>query len=299
MNRNGDIEFVERADGCMFPTGPNGQVCARPVATNGKSVGGRPPLYCDDPDHTRSKAFAARRRYGLAAARGQGSNRQGVVQVEVAVSEHPVTEGRVSFGALLTRFEQSSAQLATILNRATEVVRTVSDPDAAGYEVEQIQREAAIQIAQAQTLQAAAEHDVRNARQQAASEAEQRAQANEAAEQALRDVEQMRGELADARNAKTRAEAEKESAQQAADHDRATVQALRQQLEQERHDHRHDLDTVRHEAHDERTALTKHYTDQIAAMLATLKQVSGHTQSKPAMPKTSTTTQAARKNKSG
>jgi hypothetical protein len=65
-----------------------------------------------------------------------------------------VTDGRVSFGALLTRFEQSGTQLATILDRAIEVVRTVSDPDAASYEVEQIQRQAAIQIAEAQRLQA-------------------------------------------------------------------------------------------------------------------------------------------------
>jgi colicin import membrane protein len=293
MNQNGDSES---ADSCVFPTGPDGQVCGRPLTKNGKPVGGRPPLYCDDPDHTRGKAFAARRRYELAATRGLSNSRQRVVQVELAVSEHPVTDGRISLSALVARFEESSAQLTTILQRAMEAVRTVSDPDAAGYEVEQIQRKAAIQIAQAQNSQATAEHETKNARQQVASEAERRAQADEAAEHALREVEQMRGELAEARSARTRAEADKESLQRAADHDRATIQALQRQLEQQRQDHRHELETVRHEAHEERAMLARQYTDQIAAMLATAQQLGGHTQSTPATPKTNTTTQAARKN---
>lgn len=200
--------------------------------------------------------------------------------------ERPVTDGRVSFGALLARFEQSSAQLVTILDRATEVVHTVSDPDAAGYEVEQIQREAAMQVTQAQSAQAAAEHDASNARQQTAREAEQRAQADEAAEQALLEVEQIRVELADAHSVTARAEAERQAAQRAAEHDRATIQALRQQLEQQRHDHHRDLDAIRQEARDERATLARHYADQIAAVLATIQQTGGHIQSKPATPKT-------------
>jgi phage host-nuclease inhibitor protein Gam len=84
--------------------------------------------------------------------------------------------------------------------------------------------------------------------------------------------------------------------QRAVDHERATVQALRGQLEQQGQDHRRELETVRHEAHEERAALAKHYADQIAAMLATVQQVGSHTQSAPATPKTKTTTQAVRKN---
>lgn len=199
MNQNSDGKPVEPMDGCMFPTGPDGQVCGRPVATNGKPAGGRRCSYCNDPDHTRGKAFAVRRRYELAAARGHTSNQHGVAQVEQVVPEHPMTDGRTSLAALLARFEDSSTQLATILNRVIEVVHTVSDPDAASYEVEQIQREAAIQVAEAHRAQAAAEHDASNARKQAAREAEQRAQADEAAEHALRQVQQMQVELAEAR----------------------------------------------------------------------------------------------------
>jgi colicin import membrane protein len=260
MDHNTDTELtksVDQVDGCVFPTGPDNQTCGRPVATNGKP-GKRRSLYCDLPDHTRGKAFAVRRRYELAAARSNNS-------------QHAVTQVE------------------------DEVVRTVSDPDAASYEVEQRKREAAIQIAEAQRLQVAAEHEASNARHQAAREAEQRAQADEAAEQALREVHQIQVDLAEARSAATRADVERESAQRAAEHDRATIQSLRQQLEQQHHD----LDILRQQAQEERAALAQHYTDQIAAMLATLKQVSGHTQSKPAIPKTNTTTQTARKNKSG
>jgi hypothetical protein len=45
--------------------------------------------------------------------------------------------------------------------------------------------------------------------------------------------------------------------QRAADHDRATVRALRGPLEQQCQDHRRELETVRHEAHDERAALSE------------------------------------------
>lgn len=278
QNQHSDIKSGESADGCLFPTGLNGQVCGRPVAANAKPVAGRRPSYCDNPDHTRGKAFAVRRRYELTAAGGQSNTQQEVIQVEQEVPEHPVTEGRIALGALLARFEDSSTQLATILNRVIEVVRTVSDPDAASYEVEQNQRQTAIQIAQAQRAQAAAEHDASNARQQAARQAEQRAQADQAADHALHQLQQMQIELAEAHNTATRAEAEKQAAQQAAEHDRATIESLQRQLEQQRHD----LSTLRQQAQAERAALAQHYTDQITAIVATIHHASDPTQTKPA-----------------
>lgn len=280
MNQKNDMKSIENVNGCVFPVGPDGQVCGRPVAINDKAVGGRRSLYCDDTDHTRGKAYTARRRYDLPTARN--NSQQDATQVGDGVPNHPVTDGRVSLGALLTRFEQSGTQLAAILNRAIEVVRTVSDPDAASYEVEQTQRQAAIQIAEAQGAQAAAEREASNARHQATREAEQRAQADEAAEHALHQVQQIHVELANALSAKAHAEAEKESARQAAEHDRAIIQSLRQQMEQQHQDHRRDLATLRQEAHDERATLTQHYTDQLATLLATLHQTSDPTQTKPA-----------------
>jgi colicin import membrane protein len=292
MSQSNEKKSGEPVDGCLFPTGPDGQICGRPIASNGKPVGGRRSSYCDNPDHTRGKAFAVRRRYELDVARGHNSTQHEVAHVEHAVSEHPVTDGRISLAALLARLEDSSMQLATILNRAIEVVRTVSDPDAASYEVEQIQRQAAIQVADAQRAQAAAQHDASNARKQAAREAEQRAQADEAAEHALRQISQMQVELEKARNVVTHAEAEKEAAQQATERDRTTIQSLRRQLEQQRQD----LNTLRQQAQDERAALAQHYTDQIAAILATIHQANKSTQVKPATtPKLNTTARTTRK----
>jgi colicin import membrane protein len=285
QNQHSDRKLSESVDRRLFPTGPDGQVCGRPIVADGKPAGRR-SSYCDNPDHTRGKAFAVRRKYELAAARGHTSSQHEVTQVEHAVPEHPVTDGRTSLAALLARFEDSGTQLATILNRVIEVVSTVSDPDAASYEVEQIQRQAAIQIAQAQRAQAAAQHDASNARKQAAHEAEQRAQADEAAEHAFRQVHQMQSELAEARNTATRAQAEKQAAQQAAEHDHTMIQSLQRQLEQQRHD----LDTLRQQAQEERAALAQHYTDQIVDILATIHHASDPTQSKPARTNTSTST---------
>ena len=102
MSQNGDMKSGEQLDGCMFPTGPNGQVCGRPIAVNGKNVGAR-RLYCDNPDHTRIKAYAVRQRYGLAPARSQTTNDQDATHVDQGMPEHPLTDGRVSLAALLVR----------------------------------------------------------------------------------------------------------------------------------------------------------------------------------------------------
>lgn len=185
--------------GCQFPTGIDGQTCEQPIARSGAP--GRPPRYCNNPEHTRAKAFAARR----ALERGGAGH---TLAVEVAVPEHPVSDGRASFGALLARFEEAVAQaqraaadqhnqLTAILERATQTVRTVSDPDAAGYEVEQIQRETSVLVAEAQTAQALAERSARDARKTAQAEIELRAQADEAADEAIRELAAVRADTAE------------------------------------------------------------------------------------------------------
>jgi hypothetical protein len=184
-------------DGCQFPTGPSGATCRRPIERSGAP--GRPARYCDRPDHDRAKAFAARRALDAAGAGPAGPEQ------ELIAPERPVTDGRASFGALLARFEETAtlaqrsaaeqqAQLAAILERATAVVRTVADPDAAGYEVEQIQRETQVRIAEAQTAQAGAERLAREHRRAAERETELRAQADTAAEDALAQLDALRAE---------------------------------------------------------------------------------------------------------
>lgn len=121
-------------DGCQFPLGP-GQLCERPVVRSGKP--GRPSAYCDDPGHTRAKAFAARRAYEHTGSAQTG----GAGPVGESVDERPVSYGRLSFEALLAQFQQVAtghgAQMATLVDQASELARTVADPDAAAYEVEQ------------------------------------------------------------------------------------------------------------------------------------------------------------------
>ncbi|MBN9103085.1 MAG: hypothetical protein J0I49_34075 [Pseudonocardia sp.] len=224
--------------GCQFPTGPGGQTCGRPIEQSGGP--GAPARYCDLPAHNRAKAFAARRSYALAAAGGPGSGRADGVEgpgAGVEALERPVTDGRASFGALLAQFgdvagqarrvlDEQQGQLGAILARAEEVVRTVADPEAAAFEVEQVQRETGVRIAEAQSAQASAERDAREARRRAEQEAEQRAQADDAAETALRELETVRVETAetiaritaetDARVAEQTARAEQAVAEQAA-----------------------------------------------------------------------------------
>jgi colicin import membrane protein len=185
---------------CQFPTGPGGRTCGRPIERSGAP--GRPSLYCNLPGHTRAKAFAARRAFHLVTV---GDGGDGPAEEDVAVPQWPVSDGRASFGALLAQFgdvaeqtrqalDEQQRQLTAILERASEVARTVADPEAAAYEVDQVQREAGVRIAEAQGAQAAAEHDAGEQRRRAEQEAEQRAQADQAAEEALVEVEAVRAE---------------------------------------------------------------------------------------------------------
>jgi len=189
-------------DECQFPTGP-GLACGRPIERTGAP--GAPSRYCDLPGHNRAKAFAARRAFQLAAA---GVGGTGAVVEEEAVPVRPVTDGRASFGVLLAQFGDIAAQtqqaldaqqrqLGAILDRAAEVARTVADPEAAAYEVDQVQRETGVRIAEAQGGQATAEREAREQRRRAEQEAEQRAQADDGAEEALREVETVRAETAE------------------------------------------------------------------------------------------------------
>lgn len=224
--------------GCQFPTGAGGQTCGRPIEQSGGP--GAPARYCDLAGHNRAKAFAARRSYALAAAGGPGAGRPEGAEgpgAGVEALERPVTDGRASFGALLAQFgdvagqarrvlDDQQTQLGAILARAEEVARTVADPEAAAFEVEQVQRETGVRIAEAQSAQASAERDGREARRRAEQEAEQRAQADDAAETALRELEAVRAETAeiiaritaetDARVAEQTARAEQAVAEQVA-----------------------------------------------------------------------------------
>lgn len=177
QNHNSDTKLVEPVDGCLFPTGPNGQICGRPIATNAEPSAGRRPSYCDNPDHTRGKAFAVRRRYQLAAARSPHTTQHDVAQADQGVSEHPVTDGRTSLAALLARFEDSSTQLTTVLNQVHQMQVELAEAHTAVARAE-AEKEAAQQAAEhdratIQALQQQLEqqrHDLNTLRQQAQEE---------------------------------------------------------------------------------------------------------------------------------
>lgn len=258
--------------GCQFPTGPGGQVCGRSVVRSGAP--GRPSSYCDLDGHARAKAFAARRRFELAAARSEPGEHPGPVNADVAAGERPVTDGRASFGVLLARFEDTAAQaqrtaaeqqaqLAQILAAAIDVVRTVSDPDAAAFEAEQAHREASVRVAEAQTAQAAAERD---ARRQAQREAELRAQADTAAEAALAQTQTLRAQTAD-QLARLSAETQATVAehQQRAETAATSEQAARQELERVRAESEQQVRTMRGELADATSAATRAQAEKAAA----------------------------------
>jgi len=123
----------------------------------------------------------------------------------LVVPERPVADGRASFGGAAGRVRghrhrdpasvgRAAGSGGAILDRAGEVARTVADPEAAAYEVVQVQRETGVRISEAQSAQAVAERDARAARRRAEQESELRAQADETAEAALHELEQVRVE---------------------------------------------------------------------------------------------------------
>jgi chromosome segregation ATPase len=172
---------------------------------------GRPSRYCDDPGHTRARAFAVRRALARQAADGEGQH-AGAVSMEAEgevgeLAERPITDGATALAGLLAQFRDASTRarsdaaahaerLSAMASRVEEVIGDVADPDAAGAEVAQAWREAGIRIGQAETAQASAEADARSARRAAENEEEQRAQADAAAEAAAAECEALRADTA-------------------------------------------------------------------------------------------------------
>ncbi|MGH3530292.1 MAG: hypothetical protein ACRDQ6_23805, partial [Pseudonocardiaceae bacterium] len=285
--KNAESVTGDDAAGCQFPAGPDGQVCGEAIGRSGAP--GRPSRYCENPEHTRAKAFAARRSIERAVAGGFAAEQ--AMQRDVVVPERPVTDGRSSFGALLSRFEEAvqharqgaaeqQAQLAAILERATEVVRTVSDPDAAGYEVEQIQREASVKVAEAQTAQAAAERDARDARKNLEREAELRAQADEAAEEALQELDTVRTETIEELD-RVRAETAEAitAAQDAAEaHRRETIVERDRVLAEREADMRRQIEQAKTEAAEQIADARAEAQEQAQAAQRTVEEVKAETE---------------------
>ena len=242
---------------CQFPTGP-GAVCGRPIERLGTP--GRPSRYCELAEHTRLTAFAARRALERAALTGPTPAPDPPDQPDVDAT-WPVTGGQLRFGALLALFEQTArrahqtageqhAQLAALLERAIDVARTVVDPDAASYEIDQIHRQTSIQLAEAHSARADAERDARDQHRRAEAQSELRARADELAEQALAELEAMRRQTAETiTRVNTEADAAIIHAREEAERRCARVEAERDRILAQRADEaQRKLDQVRSEA---------------------------------------------------
>ncbi|MCK9869348.1 hypothetical protein MRI28_06715, partial [Nocardiopsis dassonvillei] len=127
---------------CNFPG------CDRPVPR--ASSPGRPPQYCDLPEHTRWRAWKERQRQTQEAERQEELARaaqEPSAADSAAPSPHaagsspsfstePVTSARLRADDLLTRFAVQSEQLTATLRSATEAFSTMTDPAAAEAQVE-------------------------------------------------------------------------------------------------------------------------------------------------------------------
>jgi len=128
---------------CKFPG------CARPAAEAGGP--GRPPEYCDDPEHTALRSWRARH-----AERRPGA----VVPDDLG---RPVTMAAATAGKLREDLARTVEQLAGQLAGVQENLRTLGDPAAAAAQIETVTADAAQQVAEAESRAARAEAAQREA----------------------------------------------------------------------------------------------------------------------------------------
>lgn len=197
---------------CRFPG------CERSAAPSEAGTG-RPPEYCEDPQHHRAAAWRARQR--LSAA-GDGD-----------VDEmRPVDEARQRASAITGQVAGMIEHLGEQLTSLIGELRTVSDPEAVEAQLESVSTEAAEQVAAANARATRAEQAQRRA------EAE-REEADAAAEEATGrseglavEIEQLRAEVTTAGETRARLDEELEAARQAQRRAEAESAQLAESLEQ-------------------------------------------------------------------
>lgn len=163
-------EVVQRL--CRFPG------CGRP-AMPGEGTG-RPPLYCDNPDHNRAAAWRARQQAGVTSA-----------PVPAAGEGRPVDAARVRAGAITAQVrgmvELLDERLVTLIGE----LRTLGDPEAVEAQLDTVR-------SQAEAEAAAAKAEAARAGQARLVAEEERAEADAAAAEALQAAEQAEQRLAQA-----------------------------------------------------------------------------------------------------
>ncbi|GHD17405.1 hypothetical protein GCM10007147_06510 [Nocardiopsis kunsanensis] len=197
---------------CTFPG------CARPVPR--PSSPGRPPQYCDLPEHTRWRAWKERQRLAQEAERASAEH-TGEDADEPDPPTHPggqgepVTAARLRADDLLTRFAVQSEQLEATLRGATEAFATMTDPGAAEAQVESARVEGARRVAEADAARLEAE----NRRREAETARRRAEKAAAAAVEATQEAERIAQEAVDRRDG-----AESERDRYAREHQRAVAE---------------------------------------------------------------------------
>src|SRR6266508_1848369 len=139
---------------------------------------GRPPEYCEDPEHTALKAWRARHATGRAE------------QQQPDDLGRPVSMAAARGSALRDELVRTVTQMQDQLTRVMADMRTLGDPDAAAAQIETVTVEATQRIASSDAARVAAETAARQARELAE-------QADTAAAELDAQLQQARADLAE------------------------------------------------------------------------------------------------------
>src|SRR5258708_38041130 len=96
---------------CKFPG------CDQPARQAPKT--GRPPEYCDNPEHTALKAWHERKRLQ--------AEQSGTATTNDADTEQPVTMARETGAEMLRQMRELAGKLADVTGRLTEAAATLGD----------------------------------------------------------------------------------------------------------------------------------------------------------------------------
>ena len=127
---------------CRYPG------CDRP-AEPGEPGAGRPPEYCDNPDHTRAAAWRARQRATAGAS--------------AAEEARPMDAARQRAGLITAQVTGMAEHLVSQMHELLVELRTLADPGAAEAQLEAAASEAAEQVAAANSRAIRSEQALRAA----------------------------------------------------------------------------------------------------------------------------------------
>lgn len=142
------VTFAERL--CKYPG------CETPAAASAGP--GRAPSYCDNPAHTRTSAFAERRRVAVEkvdAAPGEGTT---------GADPQLLTEAAQRMDDLVTRFTHAATTINDLGGRILADLELLGDPDTVIAEISAIRAESGAAIAVAQARATQEEHAARTTR---------------------------------------------------------------------------------------------------------------------------------------